>query len=236
MSFLNVFSTRTAKPRSSFDDAYPAVSDPLRLSESQLSLLRTQTGLTTIGENELALALSRVSADADPMRVPGLVNSIIRQWREENPSDPNGAAQMKLLEGSKSLKDAVDKVEVAREAERQALREKQKLEALHREFRSVPNRFKQLEDKIANLEQSSQKIRDADYDAQIMQHLELQFNPRPGVMIAGSIGDLVVARETRDLKLQTIADLLEQCRTAIENLKADNHRLAKELDLKPHKL
>jgi len=224
------------KAKVAFAVAYPKVSNPVKLADGQRDSVLALVGMTHVGDNELALAVSRIPSDTYHAALPAAIKSVVSAWRAEHGENSDKAARRELLGASASLAAIDEKISAARLQEEIAEKEHEAFERSYSTFRTIPARHTHLTDKVDNLEQSARQISEADYDAQISQHLEAQFNPRPGVMIAGSIGELLVARETRDLKLKVIASLLEQCRTALNELADLNKRLAKELDLPEHKL
>lgn len=80
------------------------------------------------------------------------------------------------------------------------------------------------------------RLTQTNWDAKIKQLLELELNPKPGVIVAESVQSLLIQRDTLKLRLEVIADLLDQCKAALDELGSDNKRLARELDLPEHKL
>ena len=222
----------------SFDETYPLVSDPIRLNDYQLQNLRHEvsTYVSSFGESELALAVSRIPDSTDPARVSALARDIIRHFREENLSDPDGAAALKMLASSTPLKHVTEKLEAARLAERQALSEQQEIEAKHREFRSLPNRFEQLTGRIAGLKAQRNELAETNFKAKIEEILRLEYFPRPGVQIAASIPALLLVKETLPLRLKVIDEVVASIEAEVAKLREDNQRLAAELDLKEHKL
>jgi hypothetical protein len=228
--------TSIRQAKKPFDEQYPRLNHPLTLNDSQRLDLMGRLGFSTVGDNELYLALSRTPSDTNPVNVANIVRAIITHWRAGHSEDSDVAASRKLLEGNSALLDIDSRLQAAKLASETAEREHKEFERQYHNFRSIPAQFEQLTSKINDLELSAKQIKEYDYDALISQHLEAQFNPRPGVQIAGSIGELLVARETRDLKLKVIAGLLEQCKAAIEKLADDSKRLAKVLDLPAHNI
>jgi hypothetical protein len=70
----------------------------------------------------------------------------------------------------------------------------------------------------------------------IKELFEFELNPRPGVIVAESVQSLLIQRDTLKLRMEVIADLLEQCRTALNKVAEDNKRISRALDLREHKL
>ena len=231
-----VAGTPFRKERKPFDELYPRPATPLRYNQYQLADLRPRLGFSTVSGSEIELALSRTPSDLNLSLVASHVQAVISAFRAEHPSDSTEAAARELVRGSKALSDIDNRLLVAQAATEQARKEQRDFELSVQEFRSIPARHEHLVAKIAGLELQAKQIQEADYDAQIMQHLTLQYNPKPGIIIAGSIGELVVAKQTRDLKLRVIAGILEQCRTALSQLLDDNRRLAQSLDMPEHRL
>jgi hypothetical protein len=226
----------TRQAKLSFDQKFPRISNPIRLNDQQKLDLMTRLGFASVGTTELELALSRTPADTEHTIVANFVNVVIRSWREEHPNDSDAAAARKLLEGSASLAAIDGKAEAARLAAEQAEREHQAFERSYHEFRSVPAKHEQLTGKIASLEAERQYLSTVNFEAKIKQILEAELNPKPGVVIHNSVASLLIQRDTRQLRIEVIEDLLGQCKSALEQLADDNKRLAKELDLPEHKL
>jgi hypothetical protein len=225
----------TKQAKLSFDQKYPRISNPIRLNDQQRLDLMTRLGFASVGTTELELALSRTPADTEHTSVANFVNGVIRLWREEYPNNSDAAAARKLLEGSSSLAAIDDKLEAARLAREQAEAEERSFERAYHEFRSIPGKHKALTDKIASLQFERQRLTSTDFEAKIRQLIEIELNPRPGLIVAESIPSLLLQRDTLKLRLEVIADILEQCQSALEALAADNKRLAKELDMPEHK-
>ena len=222
------------KAKVAFAVAYPKVSNPVKLADGQRDSILALVGINNVGDGELALALSRISADTYHAALPASIKSVVTAWRAEHGENSEKSARRELLEGSASLAVIDGKLESARLAQEQAEAEHQEFDRQYHVFRSLPAKYAQLTGKIDNLELSAKQISEADYDAQITQHLEAQYNPRPGVMIAGNIGELLVAKETRDLKLKVIEKLQALMNVELTQLADDNKRLAGELDLPQH--
>jgi hypothetical protein len=219
-----------------FEDKYPRINNPLRFNDQQRADLMPRLGFTSLGTNEFYLAVSRTPADTAFSNVANVVAAIIRHWRDEHPDDSDAAAARKLLEGSSSLAAIDSKLAAARLAQDLAEKEGAELDRAYHEYRSVPAKHEQLSQRVASLEFERNRLTATDFDAKIRQLLELDYNPKPGVVIHESIPSLLMQRDTLQLRLEVIADLVEQCKAALNDLVSSNKRLALELDLEEHKL
>jgi hypothetical protein len=219
-----------------FEDKYPRINNPLRFNDQQRADLMPRLGFTSLGTNEVYLAVSRTPADTAFSNVANVVTAIIRHWRDEHPDDSDAAAARKLLEGSSSLAAIDARLSAARLAQDVAEKEGAELDRAYHEYRSIPARYEQLAIKIASLETESNRLTVIDFDAKIKQLLAFEYNPKPGVVIHESIPSLLMLRDTRELRVGVIADLVSQCKEALEKIADDNKRLAEYLDLPEHKL
>jgi hypothetical protein len=220
----------------SFDERYPRIKNPIKLNDQQRIDLMPRLGLTSVGNNELDLALSRTPDDTYFSNVAEFVKGVIIHWRAANVNDSDTAAARKLLESSSALSDIDSRLDAARLAQQQAEKEQRELERLYHEFRSIPAKHKQLTDKIAGLEGERLRLNATDFDAKIRQLIEIELNPKPSLIVAESIPSLLLQRDTLKLRLEVISDFLGQCKAALVKLADDNRRLAKVLDLPEHKL
>jgi hypothetical protein len=224
------------KPKLSFDQQYPRLTSHLSLNDFQRSDLTLRLGFTTLGQNEIDLALSRTPADTEPSKVAATVSAVIYLWREEHPTDSDVAASRKMLEGNSSFAAVDGKIEAAKLALEQAQKEEADLDKAFHEFRSLPARAEQLQNKSASLRGQRKELVEIDFDAKITQLLELEYAPKVGTVIHGSVPALLMLKETLPLRLAVIDSLLEQCDQALKKLADDNKRLSKELDVPPHQL
>ena len=133
---------------------------------------------------------------------------IISHWRLEHLDDPDAAAARKLLDGSASLAAIDGKLEAARLAAEQAEKEHQEFERSYHEFRSIPVKHEQLTNKIASLEAERNRLNAPDFNAKIRHLIEIELNPKPGLIVAESVQSLLLQRDTLKLRLEVIADLL----------------------------
>jgi hypothetical protein len=224
------------KAAMTFDEKFPKVADPLKYNDQQKLDLGSRLGFATVGKNEIDLALSRTPATIEFTAVSEFVSSAIRCWREQNPTESDSLAARELLKGSASLAVIDGKIQAAKLAEEQAEAEHQAFERAYLEFRSIPGKHKAHSDKIASLEFERNRLTSTNFEAKIRQLIDFELNPRPGLVVAESIPSLLLQRDTLKLRVEVIADVLGQCRVALEKLADDNKRLAKELDLPEHRL
>ncbi len=219
-----------------FDQKYPRVADPLKYSDQQKLDLGARLGFATVGINETDLALSRTPGDTEFSLVANFVHGAILCWREENPENSDAAAGRKLLECSASLSAIDSKIEAARVATEQAQAEEQAFERAFLEFRGIPGKYRQLVDKSAGLEAERNRLTVTDFDSLIRQLLVLEYDPKPHVMIQGNIQTLLIQKQTLNLRLAVIDELLLKLKPEIEKLVDANRRLALQLDVPENKL
>jgi hypothetical protein len=215
---------------------YPKVSNPVKLADSVRNSVLAQVGLPNPGYSEIDLALSRIPADINHATLSHKIQEVISAWRDEHPSNGEDAARRELLEGSKALAAIDGKVESTRQLAEQAVREREELERLFHEFRGLPARAEQLQNKAASLKAQRKELVEIDFDQKIGQILELEYSPKIGVTIHGSVPALIMIKETLPLRLAVIDKLTAQIGEELTKLEADNKRLSKELDLAAHKL
>jgi hypothetical protein len=224
------------KAKVPFEKKYPKVSNPITYNDAQRADLMPRLGFATVGRNEVDLALSRTPADTDYTSVANYVKSAISHFRAEHPDDSDAAAARKLLEGSSSLAAIDGKLAAARLAQEQAENEGAELDRAYHEYRSVPAKHEKLSQRVASLEFERNRLTATDFDAKLRQLLELDYNPKPGVVIHESIPSLLMQRDTLTLRLEVIQELVVQCTEALSKLADDNRRLAQYLDLPLHVL
>src|SRR5580704_4743758 len=210
------------KAKVPFEKKYPKVSNPITYNDAQRADIMPRLGFATVGRNEVDLALSRTPADTDYTSVANYVKAAISHFRAEHPDDSDAAAARKLLEGSSSLAAIDGKHEAARLAAELADREHEAFDQSYREFRLVPAKHEQLASKIASLDAESNRLKATDFDAKIRQLLTFEYNPKPGVVIHESIPSLLMQRDTLALRLEVISELIDQCRTALDELVSSN--------------
>jgi hypothetical protein len=140
------------------------------------------------------------------------------------------------LRGSSALASVDAKLEAARVAQATAEQEQAAMESAYHQHRSIPAKVEQLTGRVANLESERNRLTNTDFDAKIRQILEANYNPKPGMVIHESVGNLLMQRDTLKLRREVIADLLQQCATALAKLSEDNTKLADQLGIRPHKL
>jgi hypothetical protein len=153
------------KKRLPFDEQFPRLTSHLSLNDFQRRDLTPRLGFTTLGQNEIDLALSRTPADTEPSNVASVASGVSRAWREEHPTDSDAAAARKLLDGSASLAAIDGKRESARLAAEQAKKEHQEFEKAYHAFRAIPARHEQLTRKVASLEGERIRLNQTDWDA-----------------------------------------------------------------------
>jgi hypothetical protein len=224
------------KTRKSFDEAYPRISNPLKLSDHQKLDLMSRLGFSSVTNNEVDLGLSRTPADTDHVNVANHVKAIISHFRAEHPDDSETAAARELLKGSSALSDIDSRLAAARSAQDQAEAEQREFEKAYHEFRSLPAKYEQLTSRVASLEFERNRLTVTDFDAKIRQLIEIELNPKPGLIVSESVPNLLLQRDTRKLRLEVIDELTSRMNEELEKLSADNKRLAQTLDLQEHKL
>jgi hypothetical protein len=220
----------------SFDQRYPRIKNPLKLNDGQRLDLTPRLGLTTVGEHEVDLALTRTPSDTDHVKVSAVVTDIIRHWRDENTENSDEAAARKLLDGSASLAVIDGKAAAARLALEQAEAEEREFERSYDEFKTIPAKVEQLSGRAASLRAQRKELAETDFDKKISQLLELEYSPKVGVTIHGSVPALLMIKQTLPLRLQVIDSLTARIDEELTKLEADNKRLSKELDLSAHTL
>jgi hypothetical protein len=183
----------TRKPKLSFDEQFPRINNPIRLNDHQRSDLAHRLGLSTVGNNEVFLAISRTPADTEFTDVAAFVSSVIRAWREENPTESDAAAARKLLEGSGSLAAIDAKAEAARLAAEQAEAEHRQFEKEYHNFRSIPAKYEQLTNKIASLEAERTQLNATDFNAKIRQLIEIELKSQTRSYRGGKCPKPIVA-------------------------------------------
>ena len=219
-----------------FAKAYPKVDSPVKLSEGIRDSVIARVGLYNIGASEVDLALSRIADDINHSQLSAKIQEVISAFRAEHPVSSEEAARRELLEGSKALSEIDSRFESARLALAQSEADQKELERAFHEFRSLPARVEQLQNKAASLKAQRKELVEIDFDKKISQLLELEYSPKVGVTIHGSVPALLMIKETLPLRLAVIDGLVAQIEEELSKLKADNARLAKQLDLPAHKV
>jgi hypothetical protein len=141
-----------------------------------------------------------------------------------------------MPESSSALSDIDSRLEAAKLAQQQAEAEHRQFEKEYHNFRSIPAKHEQLTGKVANLEAERTQLNATDFNAKIRQLIEIELNPKPGLIVAESVQSLLLQRDSLKLRMEVIDDLISRMNQELKVLAEDNKRLAKALDLPPHQL
>jgi hypothetical protein len=222
--------------KKTFAEKHPKADSPLKLTEFQRESIIRAVGLTHVGTNEFALALSRIEADTDHVQISAKIKHIVTDWRNENGDKSEEAAKRELLTGNEVLAAIDAKHAAAQQAVDEANKFEAAINSVWLAFSVLPDKAAKLNEKLARFHVEHRYLDAIEYDAAIKTLYVHQLDPAPNTSMGGNLHELFTAKSLRDFKLTILVELEAKVTAEIEELREQNRELAKRLGKPAHNI